>query len=152
MFSGGFSTFLAFAPLVLAVSPIFHIFFKVFFLVVAFGQYHGLVVLPVVLSLLGPGPAQSLHDEVSPAQSPPPAAAARADSLQGQISPPKAALGPAEVQSSSGRSSPVVVTPPTKMQEPDIWQREPELEGRQAPGGGEAGEGGGGGDQERGRY
>ena len=29
-------------------------FFKVFFLVVSFGLYHGLVVLPVFLSLFGP--------------------------------------------------------------------------------------------------
>ena len=36
-------------------------FFKIFFLVVVFGLYHGLVFLPVVLSLIGPSPIKSAH-------------------------------------------------------------------------------------------
>ena len=35
-------------------SHVFTTFFKIFFLVVAFGLYNGLVFLPVVLSLIGP--------------------------------------------------------------------------------------------------
>ncbi|TRY77454.1 hypothetical protein TCAL_08010 [Tigriopus californicus] len=53
--NGGFSTFLAFALLMTAQSYVFQTFFKIFFLVVVFGVFHGLVFLPVVLSLIGPG-------------------------------------------------------------------------------------------------
>ncbi len=34
----------------------FKTFFRVFFLVVVFGLFHGLVILPVLLSLVGPEP------------------------------------------------------------------------------------------------
>ena len=49
VFNGGFSTFLAVALLITSKSFLFVTFFKIFFLVVGFGIYHGLVVLPVVL-------------------------------------------------------------------------------------------------------
>jgi len=52
--NGGFSTFLAFILLASSKSHVFQTFFKVFFLVVLFGLYNGLFVLPVMLSLLGP--------------------------------------------------------------------------------------------------
>ena len=52
--NGGISTFLAFVLLSTSKSIIFLTFFKVFFLVVVFGLFHGLLFLPVVLSLLGP--------------------------------------------------------------------------------------------------
>merc|ERR1719450_257983 len=52
--NGGFSTFLAFILLAGSKSHVFQTFFKVFFLVVLFGLYNGLFVLPVMLSLLGP--------------------------------------------------------------------------------------------------
>eukprot|EP00096_Caligus_rogercresseyi_P000927 TRINITY_DN11496_c0_g1_i1.p1 TRINITY_DN11496_c0_g1~~TRINITY_DN11496_c0_g1_i1.p1 ORF type:complete len:269 (+),score=26.49 TRINITY_DN11496_c0_g1_i1:386-1192(+) len=52
--NGGISTFLAFCLLCSSVSHVFITFFKVFFLVVTFGLFHGLVFLPVVLSLIGP--------------------------------------------------------------------------------------------------
>jgi uncharacterized membrane protein YdfJ with MMPL/SSD domain len=55
--NGGFSTFLAFILLATSQSHVFSSFFKIFFLVVTFGLYHGLVFLPVVLSLIGPLPA-----------------------------------------------------------------------------------------------
>ena len=54
VFHGGFSTFLAFVLLAGSKSHVFLTFFKVFFLVVVFGLYNGLFVLPVVLSLIGP--------------------------------------------------------------------------------------------------
>ena len=53
VFNGGFSTFLAFAILVFADSFAFTVFFKVFFLISVFGLYHGLVFLPVFLSIFG---------------------------------------------------------------------------------------------------
>ena len=49
VFNGGFSTFLAFALLMTSKSFVFVTFFKIFFLVVGFGLYHGLVFLPVIL-------------------------------------------------------------------------------------------------------
>ena len=54
--NGGISTFLAFILLAGSKSHVFTSFFKIFFLVVTFGLYHGLVFLPVVLSLVGPSP------------------------------------------------------------------------------------------------
>ena len=52
VFNGGFSTFLAFVLLMTSQSFVFVTFFKIFFLVVSFGLYHGLVFLPVVLRYL----------------------------------------------------------------------------------------------------
>lgn len=54
VFNGGFSTFLAFVLLAGSRSHVFATFFKVFFLVVLFGLYNGLFVLPVALSFMGP--------------------------------------------------------------------------------------------------
>lgn len=54
VFHGGFSTFLAFVALAGSNSYVFLSFFKVLFLVVLFGLFHGLVLLPVILSLVGP--------------------------------------------------------------------------------------------------
>jgi Niemann-Pick C1 protein len=59
VFNGGFSTFLAFALLMTSSSHVFLTFFKIFFLVVIFGLFNGLVFLPVVLSLIGPGSTSS---------------------------------------------------------------------------------------------
>ena len=56
VFNGGVSTFLAFILLAPSKSHVFSSFFKIFFLVVTFGLYHGLVFLPVLLSLVGPLP------------------------------------------------------------------------------------------------
>ena len=52
--NGGISTFLAFVVLAGSRSHVFTVFFKIFFLVVTFGLFHGLVVLPVLLSIFGP--------------------------------------------------------------------------------------------------
>eukprot|EP00092_Neocalanus_flemingeri_P008175 GFUD01008815.1.p1 GENE.GFUD01008815.1~~GFUD01008815.1.p1 ORF type:complete len:989 (+),score=163.46 GFUD01008815.1:223-3189(+) len=54
VFNGGFSTFLAFVLLAGSKSHVFATFFKVFFLVVLFGLYNGLFMLPVALSFIGP--------------------------------------------------------------------------------------------------
>ncbi|XP_060064761.1 patched domain-containing protein 3-like [Ylistrum balloti] len=56
VFSGGFSTFLAFLLLCNSYSYGFSLFFRVFFTVVLFGLFHGLIYLPVVLSWIGPEP------------------------------------------------------------------------------------------------
>merc|ERR1712241_1491920 len=61
VFNGGFSTFLAFVLLAGSKSHVFMTFFKVFLLVVVFGLYNGLFVLPVVLSLIGPA---SYHNKI----------------------------------------------------------------------------------------
>jgi predicted RND superfamily exporter protein len=61
VFNGGFSTFLAFSVLMVSRSFLFNVFFKIFFLVVLFGLFHGLVFLPVVLSLIGPPTIAASH-------------------------------------------------------------------------------------------
>jgi Niemann-Pick C1 protein len=64
VFYGGFSTFLAFILLAASDSYVFSTFFKVFFGVVVFGLYHGLVFLPVLLSWMGPDPYDlDSHDD-----------------------------------------------------------------------------------------
>ena len=52
--NGGITTFLAFILLANSVSHVFHTFFKIFVLVVLFGLFQGLVLLPVILSEVGP--------------------------------------------------------------------------------------------------
>ena len=52
--NGGVTTFLALVLLSGSTSHTFLTFFKVFVLTVVFGLFHGLVLLPVLLSLVGP--------------------------------------------------------------------------------------------------
>lgn len=54
---GGASTIIGMLVLANAPSYIFLTFFKMIFLVITFGLLHGLLLLPVMLSLLGPGSA-----------------------------------------------------------------------------------------------
>ena len=54
VFNWGLTTFLALVFCGVSTSHTFVTFFKVFVLTVVFGVYHGLVLLPVLLSLLGP--------------------------------------------------------------------------------------------------
>jgi len=63
--NGGISTFLAFVLLCTSKSIIFLTFFKIFFLVVVFGLFHGLLFLPVVLSLIGPQSHGHLEDNMT---------------------------------------------------------------------------------------
>jgi len=52
--NGGFSSILALSLLVTSQSHIFTSFFKIFFMICVFGLFHGLIMLPVVLCVLGP--------------------------------------------------------------------------------------------------
>merc|ERR1719510_744861 len=65
--NGGTTTFLALLFCGLSSSHVYQTFFKVFSLTVVFGLFHGLVLLPVVLSLLGP--SQSTSDQASDGES-----------------------------------------------------------------------------------
>ncbi|XP_011688290.1 PREDICTED: Niemann-Pick C1 protein-like isoform X2 [Wasmannia auropunctata] len=51
---GAGSTFLAVSLLAFSSSYVFVAFFRIFFLVILFGLWHGLILLPVVLSSIGP--------------------------------------------------------------------------------------------------
>ncbi|XP_046844152.1 patched domain-containing protein 3-like isoform X2 [Xenia sp. Carnegie-2017] len=59
VWNGGFSTFLAIVLLPSSESYIFMTFFKVLSGVVIFGLFHGLVFLPIILSILNPSPYKS---------------------------------------------------------------------------------------------
>ena len=52
--NGGFSSLLALSLLVSSHSHIFISFFKIFFMICVFGLFHGLITLPVVLTIIGP--------------------------------------------------------------------------------------------------
>lgn len=55
---GGGSTLLALAMLSGSEAYTFQAFFKIFVLVISFGLFHGVVFLPVILSIIGPKPYQ----------------------------------------------------------------------------------------------
>lgn len=63
LFHSGFSTFLAVSVLVVARSYIFRVFFKMFVLIIGLGMFHGLIVVPELLSLLGPRGFFNSHHE-----------------------------------------------------------------------------------------
>ena len=56
VFSGAFSTYLAFLLLVTSETYVIETFFKIFSLMVIFGGFHALFFLPVMLSIIGPKP------------------------------------------------------------------------------------------------
>merc|ERR1712217_385093 len=61
--NGGVSTFLATMMLALSQSYVFRVLFQSFFLTVVFGLAHGMLMLPALLSLIGPEPYGSRNDE-----------------------------------------------------------------------------------------
>lgn len=61
---GSFSTILGVVALLLADSYIFLVFFKMVFMVIFFGAMHGLFLLPVLLSLFGPGSCTRRKDDI----------------------------------------------------------------------------------------
>jgi hypothetical protein len=66
LFLGGFSSILALSLLVTSRSHIFTSFFKIFFMICVFGLFHGLIMLPVVLCVLGPVDELSDEDKKEP--------------------------------------------------------------------------------------
>lgn len=54
VFHGGFSTFLAIISLAAARSYIFVVFFRMWFGIIMFGMANGFLLLPVILSFIGP--------------------------------------------------------------------------------------------------
>jgi predicted RND superfamily exporter protein len=60
--NGGFSSMLALSLLVTSKSHIFVSFFKIFFMICLFGLFHGLILLPVVLAILGPVEEENKKD------------------------------------------------------------------------------------------
>ena len=69
---GGLSTILGILTLILAPSYIFITFFKTVFLVIFFGAMHGIFLLPVLLSLLGPGSCKKYKPKIDDAPAPHP--------------------------------------------------------------------------------
>ncbi|KOC67294.1 Patched domain-containing protein 3 [Habropoda laboriosa] len=64
---GAGSTLLALSMMAFSESYVFHAFLKIFILVILFGLWHGLFLLPVILSTIGP---RSLRSHTVPPQSP----------------------------------------------------------------------------------
>merc|ERR1719510_1341676 len=62
--NGGITTFLAVVPLIFSASHVFLTFFKVFFLTVTFGLFHGIIFLPVILSWIGSNSKQTTISEL----------------------------------------------------------------------------------------
>ncbi|CEL93643.1 unnamed protein product [Vitrella brassicaformis CCMP3155] len=60
--NGGMSTLLATLPLAGAPAYVFRVYFKMMFMSVVFGVLHGLLFLPVLLSLIGPKPMSRAED------------------------------------------------------------------------------------------
>ena len=54
VFHGGFSTFLAIMFLAPSQIYAFQVFFKTWFCIIFFGLINGIVLLPVILSIVGP--------------------------------------------------------------------------------------------------
>jgi Niemann-Pick C1 protein len=62
---GCFTTFLGVVPLALAKSAVFRVFLKMFISIVLVGGSHGLIVLPVILSFIGPSLARKAENDVA---------------------------------------------------------------------------------------
>ena len=54
VFHGGFSTFIAIVVVSPSKSYIFMVFFRLWFMIILFGMGNGFMLLPVILSLIGP--------------------------------------------------------------------------------------------------
>jgi multidrug efflux pump subunit AcrB len=64
---GIFSTFVAILPLAFATSEVFRVFFKMFVAILLAGGSHGLILMPVVLSLVGPSTIHGAACKTHPA-------------------------------------------------------------------------------------
>lgn len=67
VFHGGFSTFLAIIALSPAKSWIFMVFFKLWFGIICFGMGNGFLLLPVLLSFIGPTETHAEEEEIDEA-------------------------------------------------------------------------------------
>ncbi|KAF5284697.1 hypothetical protein FQR65_LT13450 [Abscondita terminalis] len=63
IFQGAFSTIIGMIALLLPNNYLFSVFFKMVFLVIFFGAMHGLFLLPVLLSVFGPGSCTNFDDD-----------------------------------------------------------------------------------------
>lgn len=63
---GAGSTLLALSMMIFSDSYVFHLFLKIFVLVILFGLWHGLFLLPAILSTIGPGSLRSRKEQESP--------------------------------------------------------------------------------------
>lgn len=68
---GGLSTFLAVIPLAFSTSKVIATVFTAFFGMITLGLAHGLVFLPVILSIFGPTHSVSLHSHLASKQTEP---------------------------------------------------------------------------------
>mmetsp|Transcript_31411 Transcript_31411/g.55522 ORF Transcript_31411/g.55522 Transcript_31411/m.55522 type:complete len:888 (-) Transcript_31411:376-3039(-) len=66
VFNGAFSTFLAVLPLSMSKSYVFTVLFKMWFMIILFGIYFGIVVLPVLLRLAAPCIGEQAASQDSP--------------------------------------------------------------------------------------
>lgn len=64
VFHGGFSTFLAIIALAPAKTWIFMVFFKLWFGIIVFGMGNGFLLLPVLLSFIGPTTTHASEEEI----------------------------------------------------------------------------------------
>lgn len=74
VFHGGFSTFLAIIALADSQSYVFVVFFRMWFIIIVFGMANGFILLPVILSYVGP-----LSDEAQESSDEKPASKANKD-------------------------------------------------------------------------
>jgi len=69
VFNGAFSTFLAVLPLAMGQSYVFKVFFKMWLMIIVFGLYFGVIVLPLLLryagGLVGQAEAQVPYEDGS---------------------------------------------------------------------------------------
>lgn len=70
VFHGGFSTFLAIVVLAPSVSYVFMAFFRLWFGIIIFGMASGFVLMPVLLSIVGPLNTDVGHEDESTRVSP----------------------------------------------------------------------------------
>ena len=63
VFHGGFSTFLAISTLAPSASYVFEVFFKCWFGIIVFGMANGFLLLPIILSEIGPTKELIEHEE-----------------------------------------------------------------------------------------
>ena len=109
---GGFTTLLGVLPLVLSKLEIFLTVFYAFFAMIALGLTHGLILLPVVLSYVGPTMTARGH-HLAPTPDFPDTPAPSNASRQAKPAPTVAALPASEAETSTGVDNEDISTPRT---------------------------------------